>query len=174
MPAHYALSDAAIMLVAIWSAVALSKEWRLLPAFAMACFGIPAAIGIVRFGTGLQAELALLHAGASQLLGSAGAAALAASCIQRTGGRGDILLAAAILTAAGLVLFFTTKRIAPLFILALTLARCAALLQAARSRSEWLASAGLALLLANTLVIRRAPWLSSAHCAGAGGDGHAA
>lgn len=160
MPAHYGLSDAVIMLVAIWGAVALSKERRLLPAFSMACFGIPAAIGVVRFGAGLQGELAPLHAGASQLLGLAGAAALAAFCLQRTGGRRDSLLAAAILMAAGLVFFFTTERIAPLFILALTVALCAALLRAARTRSDWLTSAGLALLLANALVIRRAQWLS--------------
>ena len=76
MPAHYALSDAAIVLVTIFAGDALWRNGRHLPAFAMACFGVAAFIGVVRFGTGLQDALAALHAGASRLLGLAGAVAI--------------------------------------------------------------------------------------------------
>lgn len=160
MPAHYALSDTVIVLVAIYAAVALSRDRLLLPAFAMACFGIPAAVGVVRFAAGLQAELAPLHAGASQLLGLAGAASLAATCLQRASSGRDMLLAAASLIVAGVVFLFANTLIAPLFILALALALCATLLRAARAGSGWQTPAGFALLLANALVIRRALWLS--------------
>jgi hypothetical protein len=160
MPAHYALSDAVIVLVAIYAAVALLRERLLLPAFAIGCFGIPAAVGVVRFGAGLQEELALLHAGSSQLLGLAGATALAAACFQRIGSGRDLLLAAQSLIVAGAISLFASILIAPLFILALAVALCAALIREAHARSGWLRSVGIAWLLANALVIRRAPWLS--------------
>ncbi len=162
MPAHYALSDAVIVLVALWGAVDLSRQQQLLPAFAMACFGMAATVGVVRFGAGLQAELAPLHAGASQLLGLAGAAALAAACLPRSGGGRDMLLAAAGLTVAGLIFSFASTGIAPFFILALTIALFAKLSQAVRAGSDWLTPAGIALLLANSLIVRGAPWLADA------------
>ncbi len=162
MPAHYALSDAVIVLVTIYTAVALARERSFLPASAMACFGIAAAVGVVRFGVGLQAQLATLHAGASQLLGLAGAVALAAAGLHRFGNGKDMLLAAASLIFAAVVFILARTLIAPLFILALGLALCGALLQVARTGSGWLTSAGLILLLVNALVIRRAPWLTEA------------
>lgn len=162
MPAHYALSDAAIVLVAIWGAMALYRKRQFLPAFAIACFGLAAAIGVVRFGAHLQAELAVLHASASQLLGLAGGFALAGVCIQRAGSGRDKRFAAASLIVAAAVFFFANALIAPLFILALIVALCAVLWRNVRAGSNWLTVAGLALLLANALVIRGAPWLAPA------------
>lgn len=80
MPAHYALSDAAIVLVAAWAAPALWLNRKILPAVAMACFGLAASIGVVRFGADLQAELAAVHAAGSLVLGLAAALMLAAAC----------------------------------------------------------------------------------------------
>lgn len=160
MPAHYAVSDAVIVVVAMSAAAALFRARLMLQAFAMACFGVAAFIGVARFGSGWQVELAMLHAGASQLLGLAGAAALAASGFPHIVGKRGLLLAILCLIAAGAVFIFAKPLTAPLFILMLTLALCAALLQAVRTGSGGLRSAGLALLLVNALVIRRAPWLS--------------
>lgn len=163
MPAHYALSDGVIVLVASYAAVALSRERLLLPAFAMVCFGIPAAVGVVRFGAGLQRELLPLHAGASQLLGLAGAVALVTAGLQRIGGGKDMLLATASLIVAGVVFALASNFIAPLFALALALALCVALLRVKRAGSGWPTSAGLAVLLVNALIIRCAPWLTEAN-----------
>lgn len=163
MPAHYALSDAVIVLVVSYAAVALSRERLLLPAFAMVCLGTPAAFGVVRFGAGLQRELLPLHAGASQLLGLAGAVALVMAGVQRIGVRTDMLLATASLIVAGVVFVLASNFIAPLFVLVLALALCVALLRVKRAGSGWSTSAGLAVLLVNALVIRRAPWLTEAN-----------
>lgn len=162
MPSHFALSDALIVFVAGYAAVALSRERLLLPTFAMACFAIPAAVGVVRFGAGLQDELATLHAGTSQLLGLAGVFALASTIFRPFGSGRDLLLAASSLGAAGLAFAFSSALIAPLFVLALILALSAALLRAKRTGSGWLTVTGLSLLLVNALVIRRAPWLTEA------------
>ncbi|MFM7403753.1 MAG: hypothetical protein ACKO1N_06570 [Erythrobacter sp.] len=162
MPAHYALSDAAIVLVAIWGVIALSQTRLTLPAFAMACFGIAAAIGVVRFSAGLQAELALAHATASTVLGLAGAAALAIACLRRGGGRGDLPITVALLVLAGALAVFAPALIAPLFVLAGVTALLTTLWRGIRNGSGWLAPTGFALLLANVLLIRRAPWLSEA------------
>ncbi len=159
MPAHYALSDAAIVLATIWVGPMLWRIDRQLPAFAMACLGVAAAIGVVRFGGGLQVELALLHAGASQLLGLAGALAISLDCFARNHGRSGIGLFALVLIAAAATYFLAKTLLAPFFILALATATAAALLRSAQSSASWLVPFGLAMMLANTLLIRRAPWL---------------
>ena len=159
MPSHYALSDAAIVLVTIWAGTMLWRSDRQLSAFAMACFGVAAAIGVLRFGGGLQAELAPLHAGASQLLGLAGALAIAVTCLARVRGRSDIGLFALILIAAAASYFLAQALLAPIFILTLAIATAATLWRSARSKTSWLMPFGFALLLANALLIRRAPWL---------------
>ena len=64
MPAHYALSDAFIVFVTIFAGNALRRNGQDLLSFAMACFGIAAAVGVARFAGGLQDELANLHSGA--------------------------------------------------------------------------------------------------------------
>lgn len=160
MPAHFGLSDAAIVLVSLWAVRALMRQGQLLAGFAMAGFGLAAAIGCVRFASGLQAELAALHGGGSQVLGLAAVLALAAASLMHAGGRAGLTLAAACLALAAAVFLLAPALIAPLFILALLVALGAGLRRAMRAKSGWLVPAGLGLLLANALVIRRAPWLS--------------
>ena len=162
MSAHYALSDAAIVLVAIWSGVALWRNGQRLPAMAMACFATPAAIGVVRLGGGLQAELGALHTGASQLLGLAGAFMLAVVFIARPASWNDRHVVGAVLVVALAVFFLAKSLFAPFFLAVLVVALGAALLKSARLGSSWLVPSGLAILLVNALLIRRAPWLSDA------------
>ncbi|MEY4237426.1 MAG: hypothetical protein RL339_27 [Pseudomonadota bacterium] len=162
MPAHYALSDAAILLVVTWAAPALWQKRQILLMLAMACFGMAAAIGVVRFSAGLQSELAALHAGSSQVLGLAAAMAIAAHSLRRTSDRRDYALALAALPVSAGTFFLAPTLIGPLFLLALAIALSVGLLHVFRDRSSWLGPFGLMLLLVNALLIRRAPWLTEA------------
>ena len=162
MPAHYAVSDAAIVLVACWAGLALWRSGQRLPAMVMACFAVPAVIGVIRLGGGLQDELAGFHAGASLTLGLAGAVVLAAVCLQRIVNRDHWLLAGGILICAAAIFHLAKPLIAPLFIVALVVALGAALWGRVRRGASWLVPAGVVILLVNVLLIRRAPWLGEA------------
>jgi hypothetical protein len=162
MPAHYALSDAAIVLVTIFAGNMLWRNDRILPAFAMACFGVAAFIGVVRFGGGLQVELAALHAGASQGLGLAGALAVVSHYLFPAEDRKETGIIAAILIAAFAIFWFAQPFLGPVFLLALAIACVVSIVRPGASRPLWLVPIACAVMLANTLFIRRAPWLDEA------------
>ena len=162
MPIHYAVSDAAIVLVALFAGVALWRHGLVLHAFAMACFGVAAAIGVVRIAGGLQVELAALHAGASQLLGLAGAIALAAASLRRTSRMREAGLFGAMLIMAAAIFFLAKPLLAPLFVIALVVGGGSAFWRVRQHQTSWLVPASFALMIANALVIRRAPWLDPA------------
>lgn len=162
MPAHYALSDAAIVLVACWAGFALWRSGQWLPVLVMGCFGTAAAIGVIRLGGGLQDELAALHAGGSLTLGLAGAIALAVVCVQRIVNLDHRLLAGGILVCAAAVFILAKALLAPLFIVALVVALGAAVWGRLRRGASWLVPAGVVILLVNVVLIRRAPWLGEA------------
>lgn len=162
MPAHYALSDAAIVLVTIFAGNMLWRNGKALPAFAMACFGIAACIGVVRFGGGLQDALAALHAGASQYLGLAGALAVVSHYLFPSADRKEIGVIAAISLTAFAIFWFVQPLLGPVFLLALAMACVASIVRPGASRPRWLVPVACAVMLANTLFIRRAPWLDEA------------
>lgn len=162
MPAHYALSDAAILLVAIFAGNMLWRNGKALPAFAMACFGIAAGIGVVRFAGGLQDALAALHAGASQYLGLAGALAVVSHYLFPSKDRKEIGIIAAISSAAFAIFWFAQPLLGPVFLLALAMACVASIVRPGASRPVWLVPIACAVMLANTLFIRRASWLDEA------------
>lgn len=162
MPAHYALSDACIVLVTILAGNALRRSGQDLLAVAMACFGLAAAIGVVRFAGGLQDALANLHSGASQLLGLVGMLAVASACVFRGGGRGDVWRLGAILCISGAAYLLAGTLIGPLFLMALVVAAIASIVRPAPSRQPWLVPIGAVIMLANAVLIRRAAWLDEA------------
>lgn len=162
MPLHYALSDAAIVSVAIWAVLALIRKGQPLPAFAMACFGLAAAIGVVRIGGNLDAELAQLHSGASQLLGTAGAIALATTWLPWIAKRSKMATIGVILVVAAAAFFFAKSLIAPLFLLALLVGGGVTLWRTVMLGLSPLAPLSFAVVLVGTLIFRRAPWLSEA------------
>jgi hypothetical protein len=159
MPAHYALSDAAIVLVTVFAGIALWRNGQGLLASAMACFGMAAAIGAVRFGGGLQEELATLHSGASQFLGFAGVLAVLSSCLFRARGRDAVLRFVSILCVAGAIYLFAHPLLGPLFLLSVAITVAASLFRPVSSRHFWLVTLGSAIMLANAVFIRRASWL---------------
>ena len=162
MPAHYALTDAAILAVAISAGIALWRNSRPLPALAMASFGIPAAIGVIRLGGGLQTELAAVHVGSAQLLGLAGAILLAVTCFHRMIRWDFRIIVGATLIIASAIFFLAKALLAPFFVLALVLALGAALRDAVQRGASWLLPVGLTILLANVALIRGASWLTDA------------
>jgi hypothetical protein len=163
MPAHYALSDAAIVLVACWAGLALWRNGQRLPAMVMACFAVPAVIGVIRLGGGLQDELAGFHSGASLTLGLAGAVVLAAVCLQRIVNRDHRLLAGGILVWCGGCLSSRQAAArAAVHCGPCGGARGCGVGVAVRRRASWLVPAGVVILLVNVVLIRRAPWLGEA------------
>ena len=162
MPTHYALSDAAIVLVTLFAGHALWRSGRVLPAFAMACFGIAAGIGVVRFGGDLQDALAALHSGASQLLGLTGALAVVSHYLFRPKHQNGIGIIALLLCAATAIFFSAQLLLGPLFLLALAIACVVSIVRPGQSQTKWLVPVACAVMIANTLFIRRALWLDAA------------
>jgi hypothetical protein len=171
MPAHFALSDAAIVLVSIWAGMALWRGGQWLPAIAMASFGFPAAVGVVRLGGGLQSELGVFHAGTSQLLGLVGAITLAAACISRKIRWDHKWVTGAIVMIACAVFFLAKWLLAPFFIFALLIAFGATLRDAVQIRSSALVPSGILVLMVMAECCCSVARISCADCACFGGSG---
>jgi hypothetical protein len=128
----------------------------------MACFGIAAGIGAVRFAGGWQAELAALHIGASQLLGLAGSAALAVACLPGSGKWNHGWLIGAIFILAAAIFALGMGLIGPITLLAFAIGIAGSAWRSLRSGSSAWIPAGWILLLGNATLVRRAPWLAEA------------
>jgi len=110
----------------------------------------------------LQDALAALHAGASQLLGLAGAVAILSSYLFRPADRHIISIIALILCAATAIFLLAQPLLGPVFLLALVIMLFASVARPGPLARSWLIPAGCALMLADTLFIRRAAWLDEA------------
>lgn len=83
MPApHYALSEALIVLVAIWVALRMTRRRAWFGALGVTIFGIAAGIGVVRFSLGQIEELATFHRDFSQVSGATAMALVAIQCLK--------------------------------------------------------------------------------------------
>jgi hypothetical protein len=116
----------------------------------------------VRFGAGVQDQLAALHGGASQLLGLAGAVAILSGYLLRPADRHAIWIIPLILCAATAIFLLAQPLLGPVFLLALVIMLFASVARFGPLGRSWLIPAGCALMLADTLFIRRAAWLDEA------------
>jgi hypothetical protein len=110
----------------------------------------------------LQDELAALHAGASQGLGLAGALAVVSHYLFPAEDRKETGIIAAILTAAFAIFWFVQSLLGPVFLLALAITFVVSIARPIPARPLWLVPIACAVMLTNTLFIRRAAWLDEA------------
>lgn len=79
MPPHYAISEAFIVLAALYCGWKLARGSQWAGALGVLLFGAAASIGVYRFPTGQVAELAAIHKWAGQIGGLAGMALIASA-----------------------------------------------------------------------------------------------
>ncbi|MEP3891273.1 MAG: hypothetical protein ABJN69_12510 [Hellea sp.] len=72
MPPHYAISEAFIVIAALYCAWKLTRNSQWIGALGVLLFGAAASIGVYRFPSGQVAELASIHRWAGQIGGLAG------------------------------------------------------------------------------------------------------
>lgn len=164
MPApHYALSEALIVLAAIWVAIRLAGRGAWLGALGVAIFGIAAGIGVVRFGLDRIEELANFHRTFAQAGGASAMALVAMQCLMApasswVGWRLIVAIGLAVATLAlGLIVREATV---PIFLTWLFVAIGACLAKPASSTKQRLSRAGVvAIFLVNVLLVRQSPFL---------------
>lgn len=163
--AHYAISEALIVLAGLWAAPRLYRQARPAAAFAIMLFSFAALLGVIRFAFDRQAEMAEIHRLAGTLGGLAAMMALVFEMIDRRGVRLDnwrrrYLLAAAL--GLGLAISLAWLRV-PLFLLLsvtfiILVVKSAPLL----GRRVPVAMMMAGIMLVNVVVFRQAAWLSPA------------
>lgn len=161
---HYAISEAVIVLSAIWCTLRLSQSGHWFAGLGSAIFGLAAAIGVYRFGTGEIMELASFHKSLSQIGGSIAMALVSAQLllteplVNRTAvGRWGVWTAVIV----GVVTAFAIPSLTtPLFIVWLSVAIIAAvLIPASTITRRILLAVIVSIFLINLLLIRRSPQL---------------
>ena len=160
---HYALSEALIVIAALWGGWRLARSGALFGALGVAIFGAAAAIGVVRFGAGRIGELAVLHQGVSQI-GGATAMAMVASQLAMAGwagrSRGAKLIAIVLGMATLAACIASPDLTTPLFIVWLVAAIAFAMsLPSHDLLQRILRAAIVSLFLVNLLLVRRSPAL---------------
>lgn len=164
MPApHYALSEALIVLAAIWVCLRLARRSSWFGALGVAIFGLAAGIGIVRFSLGQIEELATFHRDFSRIGGATAMALVAIQCLMapaRTCGGWPIGVATALTAATlGLALVVLDATI-PIFLawLIVAIGTCFAK-PAPSTKQRLLRAAVVAIFLFNLLLVRQSPFL---------------
>lgn len=157
--AHYALSELAIVFVALVAAYDLSCRRMGLAAAGTAIFGLAAAIGVIRFGSGAIDALAALHKAVSQA-GGATAMGLIALQMARVIGLGEApprpLVATLAIVSTLAVALGKPGLATPLFLLWLLLATMLATRLPANVRGQrWIRGAVVGSFLANVLLVRQ-------------------
>lgn len=171
MAAHYALSEAVLLVAACGSAIALLRSSQFIAAIACLMLALAAGIGTWRFASGAITQLATLHQTVSQL-GAVAGLGLFALCFFRLAAVADLntpaakLIALTVLPTLALlviVVFSLSTFLSMLpIILALTGLLLVFLLKEKRPWQRFANTAAYGLFLANVLLIRKAPWLDAA------------
>lgn len=82
MPPHYAISEAFIVLAALYCGWRLARQSQWMGAIGILLFGAAASIGVYRFPTGQVEELAAFHRWAGQIGGLTGMALIASELLR--------------------------------------------------------------------------------------------
>ena len=161
---HYAISEALIVLAAIWCVLRLSRSSLWLAALGTAIFGLAAAIGVYRFGTNQIVELASFHKNFSQIGGSIAMALVSAQLllnkqlVNRTiAGRWFVLI---LVIVSAAVAFAIPTLTTPLFIAWLSVVIISATLIPVGTISRRISLAAIvSIFLINLLLVRRSSQL---------------
>lgn len=157
--AHYALSELAIVMVALVAARDLVRRHIGLAAAGIAIFGLAAAIGVVRFASGEFAALAAIHKIISQA-GGATAMGLIGLQLAKLGGLGVVTPRPLIVLATVVAALAIPALATPLFLFWLLAATLlAATLPARAAWQRWIRAAAVGSFVLNVLLVRRSPVL---------------
>lgn len=162
---HYAISEAFIVLAAIWCTVRLVPSGHWWGALGSAIFGIAAAIGVYRFGASQMAELAGFHKNFSQIGGSIAMALMSAQLLLEVPLIKRAAVAKRIVTAAvfasAVAAFAIPALTTLLFIIWLLAAIVAAAMMPTNRFARRLSFAAIvSVFLINLLLIRQSPHLN--------------
>lgn len=166
MPApHYALSEALIVLVGVWSVLQMARRGMWFGALGISIFSVAAGIGVIRFGLGRIEELAPVHQAFSQVGGATAMALVAMQLVMVpvkswTGWRLSVAIALAVATlVSGMIAREATM---PLFTAWLLIAIVASTIWSASGVVQRLLRASVvAIFLANVLFVRQSSILSA-------------
>lgn len=164
---HYALSEAVLVVAALWAAIRLFRGGFSLAAVGVALFGVAAAMGVWRFGTNAIEEWASVHRALSLTGGVLGLALIVAQMlrVQLPAFQSQQALAGLIVggLVLGLISFAQPGRATPLFLVFLNIGIALAYMLPATSQNDRLiGTAWFAMFLLNVLLIRRSPFLDAA------------
>ena len=164
---HYALSEAVLVVVALWAAMRLFRGGYMLASVGVLLFGLAAAMGVWRFGTNSIDEWASVHRMLSLTGGVTGLALIVAEMlrVQFLTFQSQHTLTGLIVgsIALGLISFTQPGTATPLFLVLLNIGIALAfMLPAASQNDRLMATAWFAVFLLNVLLVRRSPLLDAA------------
>jgi len=161
---HYAISEAFIVVAAIWCAACLARSGQWLGALGSAIFGMAAAIGVYRFGANQIMELARFHKDFSQIGGSIAMALVSAQLllaepsVNRARARRWVVLAAVIVSA--IIAFKVPALTSGLFLTWLSAATIATALIPTRTIASRISLVAIVSIFSiNLLLVRQSPHL---------------
>ncbi|MCE7999791.1 MAG: hypothetical protein HEP70_13105 [Rhodobiaceae bacterium] len=163
---HYALSEAVLVVAALWAALRLFRGGYMLASVGVVLFGLAAAMGVWRFGTNSIDEWASVHRMLSLSGGVLGLTLIVAEMLRLCipGLRSQRALAGLVAGSIGLgvITLLQPGTATPLFLVFLNIGIALAFMLPATSRNDQLAgTAWFAIFLLNVLLIRRSPLLEA-------------
>lgn len=164
MPAHYALSEAVLVVAAIWCALRVWRNGSRMAAAGSALIGIAAAIGTVRFGLSAHEQLEAIHKLVSRVGGLIGGALIAVDVVKvfvSPGHRDLAAWLAPLVAATGIAVAFVWPPAAVFVVLMFTGAPVLAVLFGTSGplSGRLMATALTSIMLLNILLVQRSPVL---------------
>jgi len=163
---HYAVSEIFIVIAAVWCVWQYSRTHHWLAAIGTAIFGIAAAIGAYRYGTGQLENLGNAHRWVSQTGGSIAMTLIAFQILREMPVTAKILpnrVLMGVLPIPILAILFFTAVAVPLFMAWLLVGIVGAFMLPATSHTvKMKRTAMVGIMLVNVAVIRQSPMLDPA------------